>query len=397
LGGALGLAVWRAIGTFAVAIGESLNTQERGALVSAERTGKYPPFVVRYVLGTVELPEPIDVSYGITLYRVEYRTIRHDGSADVASGLVALPNGRGANSVVMYLHGTSAERREAPSEPGLGEGTFVAAAAAGSGHVFVAPDYLGLGTSREAHPYMHAKTTASTCVDFLIAARTLVEHLGGEWPTSLYVMGFSQGGHAALTVGRELEALEDPRFQVKAVASIAGPFYLREVSFPQALTGKAKSHPFYLAYVANSYAHLYGQPLESLLEPPYVEKVPNLFDGEHESEAIAAALPTNPRELFNSEFLEAYDNSGSHWFLEALAENNADDWKPRAPVRLYYGETDVDVSPEEARRAEAAMRERGANVAAISVGPHDHEASALRGIPRSIRWFTESAAREPAR
>jgi pimeloyl-ACP methyl ester carboxylesterase len=206
-------------------------------------------------------------------------------------------------------------------------------------------------------------------------------------------VGFSQGGHAALAVERELEALDDPRFQVKAVASIAGPFYLREVSFPQALTGKAKSHPFYLAYIAYSYSQIYGQPLESLLKPRYVEAVPKLFDGEHEPEAMSGALPDDPRELFTAEFLEAYAQGGSHWFLEALKENNVDDWKPLAPVRMYYGETDVDVSPEEARRAEAAMKKKGANVAAISVGRHDHEASALRGIPRAIRWFSESAAR----
>ena len=114
---------------------------------------------------------------------------------------------------------------------------LIAAATAGTGHILLAPDYIGLGESRAVHPYMHTKTTVATSIDFLRAARTLVEYLRGEWPASLYLMGFSQGGHATFAVQRELEKLADPRFQVKASAPIAGPFHLRDVSFPQALTG----------------------------------------------------------------------------------------------------------------------------------------------------------------
>jgi pimeloyl-ACP methyl ester carboxylesterase len=336
------------------------------------------------------------VTYGITLYRVKYRTMNHDGFVVVASGLVALPNRNDLNSVVVYHHGTNAERRTAPSQPGLGEGVLVAAATAGTGNVLVAPDYIGLGESRELHPYMYTKTTSSTSVDFLRAARALVEHLRARWPASLYLIGFSQGGHATFAVQRDLEKLHDPQFEVKASAPIAGPFHVREVSFPQALTGKAKSHAFYLAYVANSYAQIYRRPLKSILTAAYVEKVPVLFDGDHTTEEISAAMPDHPRKLFNPEFLDAYDKGKSHWFLDALADNNVDSWTPVAPVRIYYGNDDLDVLPEEARRAEIEMKRRGADVTAISVGPYNHDASALRAIPKALRWFTDLANQKPA-
>jgi pimeloyl-ACP methyl ester carboxylesterase len=396
LTGAVGIAAYCAVGTFAVAIPESLKGDDPGTLVSVERTGKYPGFVAQYILNSVDLPDPIDVKYGITLYRVQYRTTNYDGSVVVASGLVALPNGSALNSVVVYHHGTNAQRRTAPSQPGLGEGVLIAAATAGMGHVLVAPDYIGLGESRTIHPYMHAKTMASTSIDFLHAARALVEHLRGKWPGSLYLMGFSQGGHATFAVQRDLEKLHDPRFEVKASAPIAGPFHVREVSFPQALTGETKSHAFYLAYITNSYAHIYDRPLKSILTAPYVEMVPVLFDGDHTTEEISAALPDDPRKLFNPEFLAAYDKGKSHWFLDALAENNVDAWTPVAPVRIYYGDDDVDVLPEEARRAEVAMKRRGADVTAISVGACKHDTSALRAIPQAIRWFTDLANKKPA-
>ena len=394
LAGAVGIAVYRAVGTYSVAIPESLKGDKPGRLVAVERTGKYPAIVTQYILDTADLPDPIEVKYGVTLYRVKYQTTNHDGTVIVASGLVALPTRNEPEGVVMYLHGTSAQRDTAPSQPGLGEGLLVAAGTAGAGHIFVAPDYIGLGESRAMHPYMHARTTTSTCIDFLHATKSLVEHLLGHCPRSLYVLGFSQGGHATFAVQEALETMDNPRFEVKASAPIAGPFHLRDVSFPQALTGESKSHAFYLAYLTSSFARIYGRPLESILAAPYVEKVPVLFNGDHDSQTISAAMPNDPRDLFTATFLDAYDNGKPHWFLDALAENQVDDWKPIAPVRIYYGDDDVDVLPEEARRAESAMKKQGANVTAKSVGPYDHDASALHAIPRAIRWFTQMASEQ---
>jgi len=395
--GAIGIAAYNAVGTFAVAIPDSLKGNQPGSLVAVDRIGDYPAFVTQYLLNSVQLPDPITVTDGITLYRVQYRTTNYDRSVVVASGLVALPSRRTLNSVVVYHHGTNVERRTAPSQSGLGEGLLVAAATAGTGHILVAPDYIGLGESRAVHPYMHAKTTVATSMEFLQAARTLVEHLRNQWPTTLFLLGFSQGGHATFGVQRELEQRHDPQFQVKASAPIAGPFHLREVSFPQAIRGKTKSHALYLAYLANSYCRIYGHPLQSILATEYLEMVPVLFDGDHTSQDVLAALPDDPRRLFNAEFLAAYDQGKPHWFLDAIKLNDVDGWVPRAPVRVYYGDDDVDVLPEEARRAATEMKRHGADIMAISVGPCGHTDSALRAIPLALRWFNELDQQQPSR
>lgn len=385
----LGVLVYRAVGSFEVAVPAELRGEEAGALVSVTRTGKYPRIAVRRIVDAVGLPSALEVSNGITLYRVAYRTPNFDGSMVVASGLVALPNGVAADSAVSYQHGTSAQRDAAPSQPGLNEGLFLACVAAGRGQVLLAPDYIGLGESRESHPYMHADTMSSACVDFLRAAHALVTHLRGEWPSKLFLLGFSQGGSACFVVQRDLEALDDPRFQVTASAPVAGPFHLRDVSFPQAMTGETNSHAFYLSYLSTAYARIYDQSLESIVVKPYLSELPRVFDGEHGSDDIQAVLPEHPRELFTEEFLKAYDNGRPHWFLEALAENDVSTWTPEAPARIYYGDEDLDVLPEEALRAESAMSGRGADVTAISVGPYDHEGSALRAIPAALEWFDE--------
>jgi len=396
LGGLLGIIAYSALRTLTVSIPESEKGTGAGALVSAHRIARFPAFVAQLLLSSVGLPEPISVSHGITLYRVTYRTTNYDGSDVVASGLVALPNDARADRVVVYHHGTTVQRRTAPSESRFGEGTLVAAAVSGNGSILVAPDYIGLGESQALHPYMYARTTSSASIDFLRAARRLVEHLQGAWPDSLYLTGFSQGGQATFAVERDLEKLHDPRFQVKACAPIAGPFHLREISFPNAMAGKTKSDPLYLAYIANAYSQIYHQPLRTIVAAEYVDVVPSLFDGEHSIEAIETALPTEPRKLFTAEFLEAFDKHKPHWFLDALAENDVMDWTPAAPVRIYYGDDDLDVPAEEARQAETEMKRRHADVRAISVGPCNHLESALRAIPRVIRWFNEGASTKSA-
>jgi hypothetical protein len=389
LAAAAGILVYVAVGEFEVALPEPLTGGDPGELVKVTRFGSYPEFVVQGLLDRAGLPEPFEVRNGIEVYRIEYRTTNHDGTVVTASGLLSIPKRDEINGVIAYFHGTNAQRDTAPSQPGIGEGLFVAAAAAGQGHVLLAPDYIGLGESHEIHPYLHAETTTTTCIDFLEACHAFVVHTAGGWPSALFLTGFSQGGHTTFLIQRELEEMADPRFQVRSTAPIAGPFHLRDVSLPQAMTGETDSHQFYLAYLSHAYAHIYGRPLDSLLVEPYVQTVPVLFDGNHDWEDFTNGLPDHPRKLFRSEFLEAFDAGGDHWFLDALALNGAYDWTPAAPVRVYYGDKDIDVLPEEALRAVAAMSERGADITAISVGPYDHNHSAMWAIPRAIRWFDE--------
>jgi hypothetical protein len=388
----VGLLAYRAIGTFDVPIPDTLKGETRGALVKVERVGKFPAVAVKRMVGLAELQNLPETSCGITMYRVPYRTLNHDNTSVIASGMLALPNGFDPVRVISYQHGTNPERFSTPSQPGLNEGLFGATIMAGAGDIFLAPDYIGLGEGREIHPYMHVQSTSNACLDFLKASHAFVEHLGISWPTQLYLMGFSQGAGASLIIQRDLETLDDPRFQVKANAPIAPPIYLHDISFPQALTGTTESHAVYLSYISNAYSHIYAQPIDSLLRRPYSERVPVLFDGDHTAAEIDAEMPEDPRELFTEGFLAAYDNGEKHWFLEALKENSIGRWSPRAPIHVYYGDEDVDVSPAESQRLMTEMGELGIEIQKTSVGPYDHSESAVFAIPKALSWFQEVSA-----
>jgi pimeloyl-ACP methyl ester carboxylesterase len=286
------------------------------------------------------------------------------------------------------LHGTSTERKSAPSTPSL-EGRLIAAGFAGGGYLLVAPDYIGLGISMALHPYLHVDSTVNSTVDLLRAAREFCRDEQIEWPKQLNLMGFSQGAHATLAVQRYLEAHPEPGLVVSAAAAVDGSYDLADIGFPLALAGGAPSHPVYLGYLINAYAAIYGRPINSLLKEPYTSRVPTLFDGSHGNDDVVAGLPRNPREMFTTEFLTGLDAGESNWFLDALAQNQVFQWSPSAPLRLYYGDLDLDVSPREAATAAADMRARGGNVESISVGAYNHEQAIFHAFARVRAWFDE--------
>jgi len=364
-----------------------------GVLCKAEQVGNFGTFAFRSLLWWADLPEGVSVHNGAKLYRLKYWTKRYDGVPTVASGLVAIPTVASFRGVVSYQHGTNTNRHATPSQPSLGEGVLGAAIFSGAGYLFVAPDYVGLGASPEIHTYLHAESTANTVIDLLRAANRFTEWLHKQWPESLYLIGFSQGGHATLAAQRMLETMNDPMFRVVASAPVSGAYDLSGISFPTALAGSSSADSLYLAYLLNSYCRVYGRPIESVLTAAYARTLPELFDGEHSGDEISAALPRTPREMFNAEFLQNYESGKPTWLLDALASNQVLQWSPRAPLRLYFGENDADVSPKEAQAAVTEFSKRGCDATLASVGACGHEESILRAVPKIRKWFDELSAK----
>lgn len=367
------------------------NDQSPGALHKIEQIGSYTGSMFRFLVWWGDLPEPVPVHYGVRLYRVQYWTTTPNGAPTVASGLVCVPKAPTLRGVVSYQHGTATNRRLTPSAPTLLESGLGSAIFAAGGYLLCAADYVGLGVNREVHPYLHAEGTANAVLDLLRASETLAGHLGKEWPSQVFLLGFSQGGYSTMAAHRALESLDDPRFQVAACAPMAGVYDMAGTTFPDFLERTDPYHSAYLAYMVYAYCSAYGHPLESVLADSYAELVPTLFDGEQDEWEVVSKLPDSPREMFRTEFLEAYDNNQPTWFTTALVENGVFQWTPKAPVRLYYGERDQAVSPEEAKTAAEEFVRRGCDATAVSVGAQDHGGTVLHAVPKIRNWFDEIA------
>jgi dienelactone hydrolase len=107
--------------------------------------------------------------------------------------------------------------------------------------LLVAPDYIGLGISAAAHPYLHAVTEANAVIDLLRAARVIVDAKGYVWPSRVMLVGFSQGGHSTLAAQRALEATPIDGIEVAASASIARPSTLRRSRFRTRSTARSRA------------------------------------------------------------------------------------------------------------------------------------------------------------
>lgn len=327
----------------------------------------------------------VPISHAVDLYRVRYSAQTPRGSLKDLSGLLALPHDGPAKRVVSFQHGTSTTRSAVPSAP---DGTGIAAAIAfgGSGFAVVVPDYPGLGSSDGRHPYYIAEAIAPSVASLIDVAQSLK----GVPRLPVFLAGFSQGGWASLAAVRHIEGQGG---HVLGSAQVAGAYDLRNISLPEAMKGRSRSSSLYLAYAAWGHADFYHHPLGSVLNEEHARLADELFAGALPDEIIER-LPFNPRHMFNEAFLQALDHGGEHWFLETFKENSLVDVDVQAPLRLYYGTLDVDVSPRESIALAEGMKGRGKDVEAITVGPLDHDQSMLAAAPMILKWLLELEEQE---
>jgi pimeloyl-ACP methyl ester carboxylesterase len=291
--------------------------------------------------------------------------------------------------VMMYLHGTTSTRALSPSQPDRADGEAEAAIFGGNGYYVVLPDYIGLGVSRDPHPYIITKPLVDDSIDMLKAVRQIAADRKLSWSPNLFMMGFSQGGQVVAGVHRELDRRPLRGYRLKASVGVAGPYELRKTSLPKAIEAECLKCVGYLAWGASAYATYYSHPLSDALKPAYVNVVPKLFDGSKTAGEIGAALPAKPEDMFQPAFLKAMRTNGDNWFTKGMDRNETYRWAPVAPFRLYTGENDIDVTPLSSKMFFDYAKPRGGSISLHSLGAVDHMASISLTMAPALKWFEE--------
>ncbi len=351
----------------------------------------YAPVNLQLLLGlaSTALGEPLDleVKHGVVVYKIGYETIDATGNPTTASGAVAVPteNGQPLTTplpVISYQHGTLLLKNEAPSRgvsistSGAFEASeiLVGIALASTGYIAVMPDYVGLGDSPGRHPYVHAASEASAVIDMLRATRALAKENGFSESGQLFLMGYSQGGHATLAAQQEIERNHADEFEVTASAAGAGPYDLSGSMVDVMLAEEPYPRPFYLPYVLLAYNDTYdiGTGQTGLFktnaptpERPYSDIIPALFDGKNDATTVNKELPPIPIQVLTDAFVQGVRDDANHPLRRALAENDLYDWAPKAPIRLYHCSGDVTVSVCNSAQAFKQLRINGGSVELI--------------------------------
>ncbi|MEV0263821.1 alpha/beta hydrolase [Streptomyces sp. NPDC050617] len=372
----------------------------RGTLISVTPVAARDAAEVRRFLvehGTA----PDSVRYGVRAYRLTYRTVDSHGRPTTATGLFTLPADGGHRlghrlDVVADTHGTMVNRSYAPSVED-GPGRISSYLNASAGRAVAAPDYLGLGEGPGRHPYMDTRSAVTASVDMLRAARTAADRLGRTLTGDVYATGFSQGGQAAMALGRALQGGADRHFRLKALAPISGPYDLEGQEIPALFDGRVNdtSGVLYTSYwlVAQNRLHpLYKAPAEAF-RAPYASRVEELYDGEHSEEEILKALPATVEKMLTPAF-RAKMQHPTGGLLEAMrAADHTCDWGPAVPVRLYAASGDTDVPMGNATSCAAQLADHGTRAPVMDQGNVDHVGSFKAAAPKVVRFFDAVAAR----
>jgi dipeptidyl aminopeptidase/acylaminoacyl peptidase len=140
------------------------------------------------------------------------------------------PACQGPRPIVVYAHGTAAERAyniADITDADNGEGLLIAAVFAAQGYIVVAPNYAGYDSSTlDHHPFLNADQQARDVEDALTAARSaLPTRFAPDVSDSgqLFITGYSQGGYVAMATHRLLQASGTA---VAASAPMSGPYAL---------------------------------------------------------------------------------------------------------------------------------------------------------------------------
>jgi hypothetical protein len=342
----------------------------------------------------------IDATNGVDFYAVTYLTNGSDGLPDTASGLFVIPdNGLSVYPAVIYHHGTSSARDLAPSNLNLEYDAYTGLGA--SGYATVAPDYLGMGTSRGFHPYVHRETQASASVDLFKAFQEWVESQDFDWSGHLFLTGYSQGGHASMATHWELERNPSHGLEVSAASHLSGPYSISQVMLNNMLAEEDYFFVSYIPFVLLGYQEVYGNlfdDLSEILRPAFADDAMDFYNGNINLVQLNLRMLINmgstffnvhPVNIFQPEFVDSVRNNPDYFISEILRENDTYDWAPNAPTRLMYCRADDQVPFMNSVIADSVMNANGApDVASIDINSSfNHGQCARPALLETINFF----------
>jgi len=344
----------------------------------------------------------VPIENNVEIYKVEYSTLGSDMRPDTASGLLMLPVGvTKPMPIACYQHGTTDGRDVVPSN--LGAFWEMGAILAANGMAVVAPDFLGMGSSRGFHPYVHAETEATAAVDLIRALQTYMSENDLTWNEQLFITGYSQGGHAAMALHKYIEEEISDEMQVTASLPMSGPYSLSGVMLGLAYGDVEFNFPSYLVYSARAlrevYPDIYNDESE-LFKEEFLEDIYRFTrTGNGTTELnldLVEGLLINygavlPGLIFKDSILQVLRSQPEHPFNIALQESDLFDWTPQAPVYMLYCEGDDQVPFRNTIIADSTMNARGATDVSskeVSGGRNlDHGQCAIPALNEGIPWL----------
>ena len=253
------------------------------------------------------------------------------------SGALFIPIGDTCNGPLLgYQHGTITNDAGVPSR--IAGEAIIGIVAATGGYRVAMTDYIGQGDGPGIHPYIHADSEASAVIDMLRAARQFCDSVNVQINDQVFLMGYSQGGHATMATLREIEANYSSEFNLIATVPMAGPYDVSGAQREVMESDSVYSQPGYFPYIARSYNLVYGiyDSLPEVFIPPYDSLVDALFDRSTGMGTINGFMTPVIKDMIDTVYFNAYLNDSLHPFKIALRDNDLYDFVPQSYVRIIH-------------------------------------------------------------
>jgi pimeloyl-ACP methyl ester carboxylesterase len=346
-----------------------VNFSRNGTMTVAQTNG-----LITKMFGNSVAP----ASAAIELYKISYRSRDEKNRAVVLTGLLAFPRGGAPNGLIVFNHGTIADRKRSPSrftgKPNDSEAQTATLAFASGGYAVVMPDYLGLGDHTGPHPYPLGAVNSRSAVDIIAPARAVARRLNVEIAPRLFVSGYSEGGAVGMWTLRDLEKMAGADYEVTSAALGSGPYDLSGVTRRWILESPSSQEEFvvklYLTgYMINYFHKSRGIKIVDYFKPTMAFAINQAFKGSLSDEAIikrlalTAALMRAKNSFDNvitpkfKKALETLDRNDP--LISEMIKSDCYDWSPRTKLLLINLVNDKVVIPENTAKAIETMRRRG--------------------------------------
>ena len=368
--------------------------------VSNKLAGTYPQQYIEAMLGIAvqSYPELSEVepyiADGVNVYKIVYKTRLYNDIIE-ASGLVSVPATPGEYPVISFQNGTNTVNANCPSENPLDYFYQLAEFMAGMGFVVIIPDYPGFGSSANiAHPYLIADPTVQSVVDMF---RAVNEAGDSKFPgirvkNEYYLMGYSQGGWATMSLHRSMEVEHSPEFNLAGSVCGAGPYDMYNLFL--GISGLSTyPMPSYIGYIVNAYSvyDQFSNRVDEILKEPYASDLPSLYNGILSTGEINDRLTTSIPGLFRSEFISGFAGSPAYSPVrQGLIRNSVSPWNTQKPVLLVHGGGDTHVSVTATQNFYDAMVDAGTSSSTIKkliVPDLDHGDALVPCVTAGIKFI----------
>jgi len=359
--------------------------------------GYYSIGAIDTVLTSQGIPTfTFQLRYPVKVYRVLYNTVDWDSLPIQASGLLCVPVDPPCKvAMVSYQHGTILQKNQSPSFL-VGQEWFVALVGASLGYDAMEPDYLGMGMGPGFHPYQHAHTEATASIDMIRAAKNVVDTMGAPYSDQLFLLGYSEGGHATMATHQLIQETPylDSVMHVTASAPMSGAYDMSGVMGDLLTAQQPYPAPFYLPYLIfgyNEVYHMFANDSDVMIAP-YDTTLPPLFNGIVDEGTVDNAMPSSqiPVQIMQPYQVDSFVNdSNTNYFRDTLKKNNTYYWKPNSPLHMYYCDSDHYVPHANTFVAYDYFAAEGDTplVAKFDMGPYEHQACAPYAILSAVDWF----------